>query len=92
MQDNIKSVRINQSKTGSITMNENIDTSVQLKSNADKLTNKEQHRSNTSILYSKSDIQKQHILTCINWYRCSWFTTFANRLLWVLKLKVNWIK
>lgn len=80
MQDNIKSVRINQSKTKSITMNENIDPSVQLKSNADKLTNKEQHRSNTSILYSKSDIQKQRILTCINWYRCSWFTTFASRL------------
>ena len=32
----------------------------------DKIKNKEQDRINSSIPYSKSDIQKQHILTRIN--------------------------
>ena len=52
----------------SVTLNKRIDPSVQLESNANKITNKEQDRIYRSIPYRKSDIQKQHILICINWY------------------------
>ena len=73
LQDNIKSVHLNLTKAASVTLNERINPSAQLESNADKITNKEQDRIDTSIPYSKSDVQKQHILTCINWYHYSSF-------------------
>ena len=92
LQDNIKSVHLNLTKTASVTLNERINSSVQLESNADKITNKEQDRIDTSIPYSKSDIQKQHILMCINWYHNSSFVTLIRHLSWILKLKLNWIK
>ena len=79
LQDNIKSVHLNLTKT------ERIKPSVQLESNADKITNKEQDRIDTSIPYSKSDIQKQHILMCINWYHYSSFIILIRHLSWILK-------
>ena len=42
LQDNIKSVHLNLTKTASVTLNERTNLSVQLESNADKITNKEQ--------------------------------------------------
>ena len=66
--------------------------SVQLESNADKITNKEQDRIDTYIPYSKSDIRKQHILICVNWYHYSSFITLTSHLSWILKRKLNWIK
>ena len=92
LQDNIKSVHLNLTKTASVTLNECINPSAQLESNADKITIKEQDRIDTSIPYSKSDIQKQHILMCINWYHYSSFITLIRHLSWILKLKLNWIK
>ena len=66
--------------------------SVQLESNADKITNKEQDRIDTNIPYSKSDIRKQHILICVNWYHYSSFITLTSHLSWILRRKLNWIK
>ena len=92
LQDNIKLVHLNLTKTASVTLNERIKPSVQLESSADKITNKEQDRIDTSIPYSKSDIQKQHILMCINLYHYSSFITLIRHLSWILKLKLKWIK
>ena len=91
-QDNIKSVHPNLTKTASITLDECTNPSVQLELNADKITNKEQNRIDTSISYSKSDIGTQHILICINWFHWSLFITLIRHLSWILKLKLNWIK
>ena len=41
LQGNIKSVHLNLTKTSSVTLGERINPSVQLKSNVDKITNKE---------------------------------------------------
>ena len=92
LQDNIKSVHLNLTKTASVTLDERTNPSVRLESNADKITNKEQDRIDTSISYSKSDIRKQHILICINWFHCLSFITLIHHLSWILKLKLNWIK
>ena len=59
LQDNIKSVHLNLTKTASVTLNKRTNPSVQLESNADKISNKEQDRIDTSISYSKSNIQKK---------------------------------
>ena len=91
LQDNIKSVHLNLTKTASVTLNKRTNPSVQLESNADKISNKEQDRIDTSISYSKSNIQKKHILICINWYHYSSFITLIRHLSWVLKLKLNCI-
>ena len=92
LQDNIKSVHLNLTKTASVTLNDCTNPSVQLEPNADKITNKEQDRTDTSISYSKSDNQKQHILIYINWYHYSSFITLIRYLSWILKLKLNSIK
>ena len=92
LQDNIKSFHLNLTKTASVTLDERTNPSVRLESNADKITNKEQDRIDTSISYSKSDIRKQHILICINWFHCLSFITLIHHLSWILKLKLNWIK
>ena len=92
LQDNIKSVDLNLTKTASVTLDEHTNPSAQLESNADKITNKEQDRIDASIPYSKPDIRRQHILICINWYHYSSFITLIHQLSWILKLKLNWIK
>ena len=92
LQDNIKSFHLNLTKTASVTLDERTNPSVRLESNADKITNKKQDRIDTSISYSKSDIRKQHILICINWFHCLSFITLIHHLSWILKLKLNWIK
>ena len=92
LQHNIKSVHLNLTKTVSVTLDASINPSFQLESNEDKITNKEQDITNTSIPYSKSDIQKQHILIRINWYHYSLFITLIHHLSWIVKLKVNWMK
>ena len=92
LQHNIKSVQLNLTKTASVTLDEYINPSFQLESNIHKITNKEQDKTNTSIPYSKSDIQKQHILIRINWCHYSSFITLIRHLSWILILKVNWMK
>ena len=92
LQDNIKSVHLNLTKTASVTLNERTHPSLQLESNTDKITREEQDRIDTSITYGKSDNQKQHILICINWYYYLSFITLIRHLSWILKLKLNWIK
>ena len=92
LQDNKKSVHLNLTKTASVTINELTNPSVQLESNADKITNKEQDRIETNIPYSKSFIQVQHILICIIWYHYSLLITLIYHFSWILKLKLNWIK
>ena len=66
LQHNIKLVHLNLIKTVSVTLDGCIKPSFQLESNVGKITNKVQERINTSIPYSKSNIQKQHILIDIN--------------------------
>ena len=92
LQDNIKSVHLNLTEIASVTLNEWTNPSVQLESNADKVTNKGRYRIDTGILYSKLDIQKQHILICVNWYYYLSFIILIHQLSWILKLKLNWIK
>ena len=53
LQDNIKSIHLNLTNVASVTLDERINPSFQLKSNVDKITKKELDRINTSILYSK---------------------------------------
>ena len=61
LQGNIKSVHLNLTKTASVTLDERVNPSVQLESNVDKITNKEQDIINTSIPYGKLYLQEQHI-------------------------------
>ena len=92
VQDNKKSVHLNLTRTAPVTLDKRTNPSVQLESNADNITNKEQDRIDTSIPYSKSDIRKQYVLICINWYQYSSFVALIRHLSWILKLKLNWIE